>query len=172
MTNIDWRKASLATPDPARVQKDAQFLPPDPIVVRITDLTAKEKKKIAAFEKLREEARAREKAVAKARRLRQQTARKQEKANAAIKAEKAAVAQKKRKELRVTRQRELASKIEAEEAWKRSPEYIAIQQAEAAQREEADRLRREALIAEREPLRQRWREQLLGRGTDPDQPSG
>ncbi|MEQ6335733.1 hypothetical protein [Sphingobium sp. MK2] len=32
--------------------------------------------------------------------------------------------------------------------------------------------RREALIAEREPLRQRWREQLLGRGTDPDQPSG
>lgn len=163
MTGLDWSKASLSTPDPARAQKEAQFLPPDPVVVTVTELTPKEKKEIAAFEKRREEARARGKAAENARRKKRGAARKQEQEQQARAEEAAAIKRRQREELREARQRELAIKIEAEEARRKSPEFIAAQQANEAQLAWIEHERRLDLIAEREPLRRRWREQLLKR---------
>ena len=163
MAGLDWNKASLSTPDPARVQKDTQFLPPDPVTVTVSELTPKEKKEIAAVEKRREGFRARIKAAENARRRKRQAARKQEQEKQARQAEAAAINRKKRDELREMRQQELAAKIAAEEARRLSPEYIAAQQAEEAGLAWIEHERRLSLIAEREPLRQRWREQLLKR---------
>lgn len=44
MTKLQWEKALLRTPDPAREQQTNDILPPDEIVIRIDDLSPREKR--------------------------------------------------------------------------------------------------------------------------------
>lgn len=47
MSKLDWRKASLRESDPARAQQVRDFVEPDPVVIKIVELTPMEKRQQA-----------------------------------------------------------------------------------------------------------------------------
>lgn len=161
MSKIDWSKDKREY-DPARVQRVDDFVEPDPVIISVTPLKPKERLSLArrlksAVERARATQRKRAKKAANI------AATETQQAASAAKKAKQAERQARREAQRETRQRELAAKIAAEDAWKQSPEYAALKAAEDAHVEACARERRKALQAQREPLRQRWRDQLLKR---------
>lgn len=58
MTKLQWEKASLRTPDPARMQQTGDILAPDQVIIAIEDLSPQEKSKLLAREIRRERFRA------------------------------------------------------------------------------------------------------------------
>lgn len=66
MAKLDWTKASQAAPDPARVQRVNDFVEPDPVIIRVTNLTREEKKQLAAKQRNRGKLRSNKKVTAKA----------------------------------------------------------------------------------------------------------
>lgn len=176
MSKLDWSRASEPFFDPARVQRRDDFLPPDqPKHQKVQKrkpaipLTPEQLRKLAAKTARvieRKEEKRRKKVAAKVLELERQ------KKNAASKAEqKKANAEKKRLK-EAERQDRVVARKAAFEAYKKTPEYAAKLAREQAKVEAMKKSHLEVwveqetgLSADRDSLREQWRNSLLKRPT-------
>lgn len=168
MAKIDWDKAGHHELDPARVQQTNDFITPDDTIKR----KGKKARSLAPLSEAaliaqREAQAFRQHLIAEATRIRSE-------AHETTLHKKARTARK-RTAIPKLPKAERKAENEARKLHRKALKKVVVVRQVSGQIKSVQRIgnqRREALIAEREPLRQRWREQLLGRGTDPDQPSG
>ncbi|MBB3695838.1 hypothetical protein [Sphingomonas sp. BK580] len=153
MAKLDWSKGGNYEPDPARVQRTVDFTVPDKLDKKVT---FRRKAGLSAAQQAHKEKKAKQRATAQAKQMAKRAAKE---AKAAKEAAQRAAWEAERAE----RRKAALVRIAAEEARKQSPEYIEAQRAEEARLAWIEHERKLELAAEREPLRQRWRRQLLGR---------
>ena len=169
MAKIDWGKAGHHELDPARVQQINDFITPD-------DRTKKKVKRKARGPSPLSEAGliAQREAQAFRQHLASEAARIRSEADEAVPAKKARSARQRASMPKLSKV-ERKAENEARKLHRKAVKKVVVVRQAGGQIKSVQRIgskRREVPIAEREPLRQRWRDQLLGRDTDPDQPSG